>query len=84
MTLTAQLMADIARWTVDVACLADDANSRRSAHLAAMDAYGVASPECRAAANAHRQAVHAMMTARAEREYVRERLARACDPWFQT
>lgn len=43
---------------------------------------GMASPQWRDARKAYARAIAGIKTAEAERGYLQERLARACDPWF--
>lgn len=82
MTLTASLMADIARWT-EIAdhCLRDAIQALQDETLAEVTV-GMASPQWRDARKAYARAIAGIKTAEAERGYLQERLARACDPWF--
>ena len=82
MTLTAELMADIARWTACIHERAEELDKARAARTTAFDCYGVPSMTYRKALVRHSLVLGAWRTAMAEREYHRERLARACEPWF--
>jgi hypothetical protein len=82
MTLTAALMENIQSWTeIADRCLGDAVRAMRAESLAEVT-HGMASSQWRIARKDYARAIAAIRTAEAERGYLQERLARACDPWF--
>lgn len=75
-------MADINEWNARIRTLLDAyIEAARSATLTELTR-GMATPEWRLARVNERRAFDALASAKADREYLREKLARACDPWF--